>query len=277
MPTRSTRAARGGLIAMTLLAGCATRRDLAPAPKIGDEVEIGRDVVVTRITDRAFVVTESRPWPANALLVEMPDSTLVLVNTLYRPEAAERLLSWTRRTFGRRRVVAINTHFHVDVLGGNAAFIERGIPVYGADLTIKALAERGERFRSLLLGWLDADEAERETFRRAAFVPPDHVFPATAGLMLTFGRHKVRVLFPGPAHSIDNVVVLFPSERILFAGCLAIEGPGLGNLSDADIAAWPHAVRELQALGAATVVPGHGRAAGPELLSHTLQVLAGQR
>lgn len=275
MPTRTPRAAWTFLTVMTLLAGCAAPR--SPVPARDAEVEIGRDVFVKRIGDRAFLVTESRPWPANALLVEMPDSTLVLVNTLYRPEAAGTLLSWTERTFGRRPMVAINTHFHADVLGGNAALLERGVPVYGSDRTVRALAERGERFRSSMLGWLDGDETERETFRRATFVPPDHVFPASAGLVLTFGGQEVRVLFPGPAHSIDNVVVFFPSERLLFAGCLAIEGPGLGNLSDADLEAWPSAISELRGLGAVSVVPGHGMAAGPELLSHTLEVLAGQR
>src|SRR5512133_3519863 len=92
---------------------------------------IAPDLTVAPIAEHAFVVTHARPWPANALLVELPEGTLVLVNTTYRPEAADALLRWADRRFGRRPMVAIDTHFHADVLGGNEALIRRGVPVYG--------------------------------------------------------------------------------------------------------------------------------------------------
>jgi glyoxylase-like metal-dependent hydrolase (beta-lactamase superfamily II) len=189
----------------------------------------------------------------------------------------EQLLAWVDAKLGRRSMIAIVTHFHADVLGGNEALLRRGIPVYGSDLTVKALAEHGERFRQLMLQWLEGDEPQREHFRAATFLPPDHFFPAEAGMKLAFGGEEVRVLYPGPAHSTDNVVVFFPGAGILFAGCLAIEGPRLGNISDANVEAWPTAIRKVAGLGARIVVPGHGQWGGPKLLSHTLDVLAAHR
>jgi metallo-beta-lactamase class B len=262
-----------GTAAIALLWACAMPHASTTRLPIASEVSLATDLVVQRVSDRAFVITHLRPWPANALLVEMPDSTLVLVNTTYSSEAAERLLAWIEAEFGRRPMIAIVTHFHADVLGGNEALLRRGIPVYGSDLTVKALAEDGERFRRLMLEWLESDEAQRERFRTATFLPPDHVFPAAAGLKLTFGGEEVRIMYPGPAHSGDNVVVFFPSAGIVFAGCLAMEGPRVGNLSDANLGAWPTAVHRVADLGARTVVPGHGHWAGPELLSNTLAIL----
>ena len=261
------------LLPLFLAASCATAGGTS-SPGESGEVRLDPDLTVAPIADRAYLVTHERPFPANALLVEMPDGTLVLVNTTWRSEAADALLRWADARFGPRPVVAIDTHFHPDVLGGNEALIRRGVPVYGSDATVAALAERGERFRAVMLGWLAGDEAQQRVWREARLVAPDHVFPAEEGLTLSFRRHEVRVVFPGPAHAPDNVVVSFPREGIVFAGCLAITGPRLGNLSDADLAAWPAAVRKVQALGARVVVPGHGAPGGPELLQNTLEVLA---
>jgi glyoxylase-like metal-dependent hydrolase (beta-lactamase superfamily II) len=257
---------------LTVAATSCAHAPAGPARTAAEE-RIAPDLTVATIADRAYLVTHERPWPANALLVEMTDGTLVLVNTTYRPEAAEALLRWVDRRFGRRPMVAIDTHFHADVLGGNEALIRRGVPVYGSDATVVALRERGERFRALMLEWLAGDVAQTRIWREATFVPPDHVFPAEKGLTLAFDGQNVHVLFPGPAHAPDNVVVFFPREGILFAGCLAIFGPRLGNLSDADVGAWPAAVRRVAELGAKIVVPGHGRPGGPELLANTLEVL----
>jgi metallo-beta-lactamase class B len=76
---------------------------------------------------------------------------------------------------------------------------------------------------------------------------------------------------------VDNIVVWFPSERILFAGCMAKEmkSRSLGNIIDADIAGWPSTVKK--ALDeyplAEIVIPGHGAYGGRELLKHTLELL----
>lgn len=95
----------------------------------------------------AFEITHTLPWPANSLLVEMAEGTLVLAGTPYSPEATKEVLTWARARFGERKLVAINNGFHVDNLGGNAALLEASIPVYGSDLTVTLLRERGEPTR----------------------------------------------------------------------------------------------------------------------------------
>lgn len=85
------------------------------------------------------------------------------------------------------------------------------------------------------------------------------------------------VFFPGPGHAPNNVVLWFPDQQILFGGCLikSASADSLGFTGDADLRAWPEAVRRVAArYRPALVVPGHGPLAlGDAPLRHTLDLL----
>ena len=86
----------------------------------------------------------------------------------------------------------------------------------------------------------------------------------------------VQVIFPGAAHSPDNVVVWIPRLGVLFGGCM-VRSDTLGNLSDADVAAWPAAIARLRELPATIVIPGHGTRFDPALFDRTDQLLGAAR
>ena len=223
----------------------------------------------------AYEITHELPWPANSLLVEMADGTLVLAGTPYTPEATRRLLDWAHSRFGERRIVAINNGFHVDNLGGNAALLDANIPIYGSDLTVRLLRERGEKTRQHILEMIGNVAApEYAIHARIRYVPPDHVFPIAEGLVLKFGAEAVRVIYPGPSQAPDKVVVFFPSRGLLYGGCMILSGNKVGNIADADLDSWPRAVRALTGLPASVVIPGHGDRLDPHLIQNTLDVLA---
>lgn len=139
------------------------------------------------------------------------------------------------------------THFHDDRMGGIAEVLRRRIPTYASPETVK---------RAHLAGWSPKPVGA-----------PDVV--EAAGV-------QAEVFFPGAGHAPDNVVVWLPASRVLFGGCMvrAAGTDALGNLSDADVAAWPGSVEKVQARyrQAVHVVPGHGAAGGPDLLSHTIEL-----
>lgn len=220
-----------------------------------------------------WLIVHEVPFQSNSLLVEMEDGALVLVHTPYTEAETRSLLRWIRRVHGPRRIVAINTHFHWDSLGGNGALIEAGVPVYGSDRTVALLRERGERMRSMMVDWLKDKPEIQERFRKASLVAPTRVFPLVEGLTLTFASEEVRVIYPGAAHSPDNVVVFFPKRKLLFGGCMVLAGDKVGNRSDADLDSWPDAIRVLERLDADVVIPGHGHPGNRTLLKHTLDLL----
>jgi glyoxylase-like metal-dependent hydrolase (beta-lactamase superfamily II) len=242
-------------------------------------IAITEDLYVREVREGVLVITHSFPWAANSLLVEMESGDLVLVDTPYTPEAAQNLLDWIEAQYGTRAITAINTGHHCDNLGGNSCLIEQGIPVYGSSMTARLIAERGDAMRENILDMLQAPKYRRycEAHQMLLYVPPTHLFTLAEGLDLRFGDESVRVFFPGPSHSPDNVVVHFPSRRVLFGGCMIIGWNGVGNTADADMQAWPHSVRKLFGIDVDLVVPGHGDRLDPGLLAHTIDLLAEHR
>ncbi len=238
-------------------------------------IDLSDELYLRQIRKDVFVVTHAFPWPANSLIVEMANSDLVLVGTPYTPDAMNEVLAWITGHFGKRKIVAINTGYHVDNLGGNSALIKQGIPIYGSDLTDQLLRERGEQTRQVLLGMLAGAANERYYKAQAEipYAPPTELFPIARGLTLSFGDEQVKVYYPGPSQAPDKVVVFFPGKKVLFGGCMVLGGDQIGNISDADLKNWPEAVRKLKQFEAEVVVPGHGDRLDPGLIDHTLALL----
>jgi metallo-beta-lactamase class B len=245
---------------------------LAAAGFAAEPDSISATLTLTTLDSGVYVITDREIYPSNDLLVELRDSTLVLVDVPYTSHTTRDLLAWMRKRFGARKTIAVNGHFHADCLGGNEELIRAGIPVHGADATVKLLAERGEAMRALTLNMLP-EGAARSALREQRFVPPDHVFPLDSGLTLRFGADSVLLYYPGAAHARDNIVVWFPSRSVLFGGCMLLAGERVGNTSDADLAAWPQSVAKLRRFDARWMIPGHGQTFTPDLLEHTLDVL----
>jgi metallo-beta-lactamase class B len=98
---------------------------LAAAPRLsaGDSEA---DPRILEVEPDVFCVIHAYPWPSNSLVAVMEDGEVLMIDTPYTPEATRKVLAWIEGKFGKRRITAITTHFHVDRLGGNAALVERG-------------------------------------------------------------------------------------------------------------------------------------------------------
>ncbi|MBK8476987.1 MAG: MBL fold metallo-hydrolase [Opitutaceae bacterium] len=272
------------LIAAALSCGVAVGEPAAPtlaapsravAPTVAAEITLAPDLHLLRLGAGAYLVRHVCPFVCNSVLVEMPDGTFVFGGTPGFPNSAQLVLDWIVREHGPRPVVAVNTGYHFDNLGGNAAFRAAGFPVHGSDLTVRLLAERGETMRALTLGFIaDPTSPYRAAHAALQFVPPDHVYPIERGLTLHFGGEEVRVLFPGPTQAPDKVAIYFPDRRLLYGSCLLLAGDRTGNIAEADLGHWPEGVRQLMALPIDVVVAAHGPRLDPGLLQHTLDVLA---
>jgi metallo-beta-lactamase class B len=265
------------LLGLVLLVGCGPKAKSQPIsiPVNPDSfIEITPDLKVRHIQEGVFEFTHTFPWAANSLAVVMDDH-LVLVDTPYTPQATQEMLAWLEDQLGTKETIAINAHFHLDNLGGNAALVERGIPVYGSTLTAQLLAERGESMLVQTVEWMRANQDPRyaQAFEGFKLVPPTEIFDLDDGLELVFGDQHVQVYYPGPAHSPDNVVVYFPERKLLFGGCMIIGWDAIGNTTDADLEAWPESVRALERFDFDILVPGHGERLDPGLVEHTLQLL----
>ena len=103
---------------------------------------------------------------------------------------------------------------------------------------------------------------------------PDHGFKDS--LQLKLGDKLICCYYLGAAHSMDNIVVWIPSEKILFPGCMvkSMEARDLGNTADGDLTAYHETIEKLTIKfpEAKIVVPGHGPFGGLELIRHTKEL-----
>lgn len=142
----------------------------------------------------------------------------------------------------------VATHFHEDCIAGLYEFHKRGKPSYAHNLTIDFLRDGGKNI-------------------------PQNGFDKE--LTLQVGNKKVYLNYFGEGHTKDNIVAYFADEKVLFGGCLIKEsGAGKGNLEDANENAWSETVTRLKEKypGIQTVIPGHGKRGGKELLEYTIRL-----
>lgn len=229
---------------------------------------------VDSIAPDLYVVVHAYPWPSNSLCAKMENGEILLVDVPYTPDATQTLLKWINTTFGDRKITAINTHFHVDRLGGNAALVKHDIPIYGSDLTIKAIKERGATSLKLITSWV-TDESIKKYYQHFTYRAPTKIFEAEKGLTLNFGSEKVHIRFLGAGHSFDNLAVFLPGKKALFGGCmiLSAEATKIGNVSDGDPLQWLETLPRIDTTDVEYVIPGYGNCGGVELIGHTLSVL----
>lgn len=264
------------LIGVALLSACATRpKENQTQPQSADAAieSLAPDLRITKLKDDIYVVTHLVDFaPANSLVAVLAPDWILMVDTPYTPRATRTVLEWIRTRFGKRRIVAVNTHSHVDRIGGNEVLKEEKIPIFGSDKTVERIASLSAWERGNLIK-IAKDPALKQDFERLRFTPPDHVFKLKDGAKLDFEDETVEVYFPGAAHTPDNVVVYLPKQRVLFGGCMIVSYPKLGFTGQADLKAWPESLRHLRRFDFDFVVPGHGESTSPELIEHTESLL----
>jgi len=233
-----------------LILNCSSRRQ-------GDfksvEVYRSKDLIITQITENSFEHTSFKQTndfgnvPCNGLLVR--DSNEVIVfDTPTNDKASGELIKWIGENLHCKINAVIPTHFHDDCLGGLKAFHENGIPSYAYFKTIELAKENH-------------------------VTVPQNSFKDS--LNLKVGNQYIIARFVGEGHTRDNIVGYFPSENVMFGGCLIKEiDANKGFLGDANLAAWSNTVEKVKKLypNVKVVIPGHGQFGNKKLLDYTIDL-----
>jgi metallo-beta-lactamase class B len=261
---------------LSLLTACAHSQP-QPQPPAASLPAVPARFTLHELAPGTFVLHEAQPWASNILLVQMPDASLVLVNAPATEASTRILLQYLQARFGKQPLTVVNSHHHVDSVGGNALLLEHGAEVIASTQTAELIASNTPADIVSIVRDKLVPPAYAPDFEHTRLAQPSRTFDPAAGLTLQVAGEDVRILYPGPAHSVDNVVVFFPARGVLFGGCMVRSGDSLGPTENADLAHWPSAIAALQALDPKLVVPGHGVRFDAEQLAHTLQLLAATR
>jgi metallo-beta-lactamase class B len=183
-------------------------------------------------------------------LVYVARDTAYIVDTPWNDVQTRELVRWILTRLDTEIGGVIVTHSHNDCMGGLGEILRRGIKTYSFTMT-------------------------REFAARDKLPLPEHTFKGK--MELGPEGYEIVAGYYGPGHTADNIVVWIPSERLLFGGCMVKTSGArnLGNVSEADVEAWPHTLRKVleEYPGARVVVPGHGAHGGIDLITHTLDLL----
>ncbi|MFI9411477.1 MBL fold metallo-hydrolase [Nocardia gamkensis] len=217
---------------------------------------------VQEIADGVYAYTHSRGgWcVSNAGVLTGPDG-VVVIDTLATEGRTRALVEFVDRLDTGPARTIVNTHHHGDHNFGNHLFGPAAV-VVGHDRIRPEMIETGLALTKL---WPDVEWGDvRVTLPSITF---------SYHLTLHRGERRVELIhFGTAAHTTNDVVAWLPEERVLFAGDLVMAGAApfclMGSVSGAITA-----VRRLAALGAETVVAGHGPVTGPEIFDQTLRYL----
>lgn len=185
--------------------------------------------------------------PCNGLIVRNGNEVIIF-DTPTNDKISAELIKWIGEALHCKINAVIPTHFHDDCLGGLQAFDQSGIPSYAY-------------FKTIELAKANNLAVPKNSFRDS--------------LNLKVGKASVTIKFFGEGHTKDNVIGYFPSERVLFGGCLVKEiNASKGYLGDANILEWSNTVEEIKKAYPAVkiVVPGHGEQGDAKLLDYTINL-----
>lgn len=185
--------------------------------------------------------------PCNGMIVTDTNEAIVF-DTPADNKVATELINWIEDSLSSTITGVVTTHFHIDCLGGLQAFHDRKIPSYANTKTIDL-----------------AKSAKKEL--------PKNGFDTS--MEIKVGTKKVINSFIGEGHTADNIISYFPSEKILFGGCLIKSlGAKKGNLNDANVQEWSETVKRIASKynEVEIVIPGHGATGNQELLQYTIEL-----
>ncbi|HEX2970197.1 MAG TPA: subclass B1 metallo-beta-lactamase [Bacteroidales bacterium] len=219
-----------------------------------DRIRVSDDIELIKLSENAYIHVTYNETPSFGRyssngLIFIDKGKAFLFDTPVTGSQTDLLCTWIEKNLNVRIEGFVPNHWHEDCMGGIAYLKNRRIPTYANQITI--------------------DIAKTKNLPQ-----PDYGF--SDSLILNKEGNQVLCIYPGAAHSTDNIIVWIESEKILFAGCMckSIDTPNLGNTADGDIKAYPVTIdRVIKRFPyAEIVIPGHGAYGGRELLFHTLSL-----
>ena len=246
----------------------------------------------------AAVLRQKGPFAVTNSLIVVSDDGVLVVDTQQSTPAVQEIIAKIREITDRPVRWVVNTHEHLDHVGGNEAYRQAFGPQVailghrntraGVDVATRAslaneierraaeLRDRRGQFQRLRddplisaeVKALMAKDVENlqpylEDLRRLELRPPDDTFESEEVLRL--GEREVHLIHPGPAHTLGDVAVWLPSDGILVAGDLLEDGLSIVGETSTPTG-WAAALERLSRLDVKILLPAHGAVQDRRLL-----------
>lgn len=210
-------------------------------------------LVITPLVSNFYVYTSwgmtgGTSFPANGLYLVTREG-VVIIDSPWDTTQFQPLLDSIVQRHHRPVVLCIATHFHEDRTAALDFFRLKGIKTYTSRQTDMLCQANGQHRAQFLF--------DKDT-------------------LFTVGGYSIRTYYPGEGHTLDNIVVWFDRDRVLYGGCLvkSTEAIDLGNVKDGNPAAYAATIRRVQDKfpNPAYIIPGHQSWTGIQSLQRTLDM-----
>jgi glyoxylase-like metal-dependent hydrolase (beta-lactamase superfamily II) len=240
-----------------------------------------------RLADDVYMIEHddaTDEWPHGNTGVIVGRSGVFVIDSCYLPSRARADIALIRSVTDKPVRFLVTTHWHFDHNNGAIAYVEAfpGVTLLAERNTArwielnqeywKALSTAPASARREALAKLEADVdhgPERESRERAIakrhaeleelatlqVVVPTQLFDGR--LTMDFEGTRIEIEDRGRANSPNDATVWLPDERILFAGDILVRSP-LPYVGASWPVGWAAVLRDLEALPASAIVPGHG-------------------
>lgn len=167
-----------------------------------------------------YNVYEGNYIPAHGMYL-LTDNGAVLFDTPWDTTQFQPLLDSIKLKHNKSINTCIATHWHADRTEGLEYYKKQGIKTYTTTLTDKFSRENNKK--------------------RAEFL-------MTKDTVFNVGQYSFEVYYPGEGHTVDNIIIWFEKEKVLYGGCLikGADAENLGYLGDANVAEYETTLRRVK-------------------------------
>src|SRR6266540_1218623 len=199
-------------------------------------------------------------WGLNNTGFIAASESLIAVDSCFTERRSRAFRDAIRSVSGLPIKTLVNTHHHGDHTHGNFVFRDEAL-IIGHELCRKEVIESGLGTKALFPG-VDWGELE--------LAPPFVTFENW--MALYSDDLRVELVYVGPAHTTNDILVWLPERRVVFTGDI-IFNRGTPFALMGSIAGWLDALERLRSLGARQIVPGHGAVCGPAAIDEVAAYL----
>lgn len=180
---------------------------------------------ISHLTGNFYIYTTYNTYkehkvPANGMYL-VTNSGVVMFDTPWDTTQFQPLLDSIKLKHNKSVVMAFATHWHSDKTAGLEYYRQQGIKTYTTVLT---------------------DELSKKNDKKRA------EFLMSRDTVFNVGQYSFETYYPGQGHTVDNIVIWFKKEKILYGGCL-IKGVGdkdLGYLDDGNPTEYAFTLKKVQ-------------------------------
>ncbi|MBA4394614.1 MAG: MBL fold metallo-hydrolase [Desulfobacca sp.] len=187
---------------------------------------------------------------ANAGIIIGQDG-IVVIDTLISAKEAKRFIQDIRLISDKPIRYVINTHYHLDHAFGNSEFAKLGAVIIAQENGHKNLKEKGEATLKNVKGY-GLSEPDMEG---TSIAVPSLTFRDK--MELDLGNQKIELIYTGPSHSNDSILVFLPDKKVLFAGDILFTNYH-PFIADGNLEGWGKVLDNIMAMDVSKIIPGHG-------------------